>query len=68
MPTEMTDEASRSWWQRRLDDLTRQIEAGEYYVPAEEIASAILFGRPKWGDNPETAGRPSADEESVANR
>ena len=48
----MTDQARHTWWQRRLDDLAREIEAGDYYVPAEEIAAAILFGRPKWGDNP----------------
>lgn len=43
----------RSWWQRRLEDLAEEIRAGSYFVPAEDIAAAILFGRPKWGDNPE---------------
>jgi hypothetical protein len=49
----MTDDARLSWWQRRLDDLSLEIKAGRYFVPAEEIAAAILFGRPKWGDNPD---------------
>lgn len=49
----MNEEMSRSWWQRRLDDLSEEIRAGSYFVPAEDIAAAILFGRPKWGDNPE---------------
>lgn len=50
------EEAHQTWWQTRLDDLARQIEAGEYFVPADEIAAAILFGRPKWGDNPDSVG------------
>jgi predicted transcriptional regulator len=49
----MTEEARLSWWQSRLDRLAREIEAGDYFVPAEEVAAAILFGRPKWGENPE---------------
>jgi hypothetical protein len=52
----MTEETHRSWWQSRLDDLSERIEAGDYFVPAEEIAAAILFGRPKWGENPELIG------------
>ena len=53
---DMREEVHPSWWQARLDGLAREIEAGEYYVPADEIAAAILFGRPKWGKNPETVG------------
>lgn len=59
----MTEEAPRTWWERRLDDLARRIEAGDYFVPAEEIAAAILFGRPKWGDNPELTSETWIDEE-----
>ncbi len=58
MPFLMTEDARRSWWERRLEDLAREIEAGEYFVPAEDIAEAILWGRPKWGDNPELAAEP----------
>ena len=64
----MTDQARHTWWQRRLDDLAREIEAGDYFVPAEEIAAAILFGRPKWGDNPDLVAdtsRWSLDEASA---
>ncbi len=43
---------SVTWWQRRIAELSRLIEAGEYFVPADDVAAAILFGRPKWGDNP----------------
>ena len=50
------EEARPSWWQLRLNDLAREIEAGRYAVPAEEIAAAILFGRPKWGENPDLVG------------
>ncbi len=56
----MTEEARRTWWERRLEDLAREIEAGVYFVPAEDIAEAILFGRPKWGDNPELVAEPAA--------
>lgn len=56
----MTEDARLSWWQRRLDDLAREIKAGRYFVPAEEIAAAILFGRPKWGDNPELVAESAA--------
>ena len=59
MPFLMTEDARRSWWERRLEDLAREIEAGVYFVPAEEIAEAILFGRPKWGDNPELVAEPA---------
>ena len=53
----MTEDVGLSWWQRRLDELAQEIRAGSYFVPAEEIAAAILFGRPKWGENPELAKR-----------
>ncbi len=53
----MTEDVRLSWWQRRLDELAQEIKAGSYFVPAEEIAAAILFGRPKWGDNPELVAK-----------
>lgn len=34
----------------RLAELARLIADGSYQVPAIEIAHAILFGRPKWGN------------------
>lgn len=36
---------------RRITELAARVHAGEYYVPAEEVADAILRGRPKWGEN-----------------
>ncbi len=27
------------------------VARGEYQVPADEVAEAILRGRPKWGEN-----------------
>lgn len=47
---------SNTWWNRRLSDLADRISNGDYWVPAEDIAHAILFGRPKWGDNPVPVG------------
>ena len=35
----------------RLEELTRLIEEGKYFVPAIDIAHAILHGRPKWGNH-----------------
>ena len=35
--------------EERLEELSRLIAEGEYFVPALDIAHAILFGRPKWG-------------------
>jgi len=66
MPLHMTEEARQTWWQRRLDDLSRTIADGEYFVSAEEIAAAILFGRPKWGDDPELVDEPWLTEEYPA--
>jgi hypothetical protein len=48
----MSSEGQTTWWERRLQDLAEQIAAGRYSVPAEDVAAAILFGRPKWGDDP----------------
>ena len=47
---------SRPWRERRIAHLVEQIEAGTYSVPAIDVAHAILFGRPKWGDDPRLAG------------
>ncbi len=41
-----------TWWRRRVADLAHQVKAGTYWVPAEDIAHAMLYGRPKWGDDP----------------
>jgi anti-sigma28 factor (negative regulator of flagellin synthesis) len=35
--------------EERLEELARLIAQGEYFIPAIDIAHAILFGRPKWG-------------------
>ena len=35
--------------QERLEELSRLIAKGEYFVPALDVAHAILHGRPKWG-------------------
>jgi hypothetical protein len=37
--------------QRRIAELAARVYAGDYLVPAEEVADAILRGRPKWGEN-----------------
>lgn len=37
--------------QRRVAELAELVKTGEYHVPAEEVAEAILRGRPKWGEN-----------------
>ena len=34
----------------RLEVLSRLIAEGRYVVPALDIAHAILYGRPKWGN------------------
>ena len=34
----------------RVEELSRLIEEGKYFVPAIDIAHAILHGRPKWGN------------------
>lgn len=41
-----------SWRQRRIMHLARLVAAGRYDVPPVEVAHAILYGRPRWGDNP----------------
>ena len=53
---------SSTWWSRRLVQLSERIADDDYWVPAEDIAHAILFGRPKWGDNPITIGRVQEEE------
>ncbi len=60
---ERTRETAVTWRQRRLVELARAVQAGEYSVPAEEVATAILMGRPKWGDDPQTVDSQSEDEE-----
>ena len=44
--------------QERLEGLALLIGEGSYFVPAIEIANAILFGRPKWGNTVPEPGRP----------
>jgi anti-sigma28 factor (negative regulator of flagellin synthesis) len=34
----------------RIEELARLIAEGKYFVPAIDIAHAILHGRPKWGN------------------
>ena len=58
------EQDSSTWWSRRLAELSERIADNDYWVPAEDIAHAILFGRPKWGDNPITVGR--VQEEDLA--
>lgn len=59
---------STTWWNRRLNDLADRIAAGEYWVDAEDIAHAILFGRPKWGDNPVPVGSIRDPENEIRHR
>jgi hypothetical protein len=47
-----TEEKPMSWRQRRIALLIKRIEAGEYHVPAADVAHAILHGRPRFGENP----------------
>ncbi len=58
----MHEKDPSSWWSRRLADLAERIANNDYFVPAEDIAHAILFGRPKWGENPITVGRVQEEE------
>ena len=47
----LTGDGSRIVSRReRIEELSRLIAEGEYYVPAIDIAHAILHGRPKWGN------------------
>lgn len=59
---------STTWWTRRLSELAERIAADDYWIPAEDIAHAILFGRPKWGDNPIPVGSIRDEELSNAGR
>ncbi len=38
--------------------LAAQVAAGNYSVPSIDVAHAILFGRPKWGEDPVSALNP----------
>lgn len=42
----------------RLEELARLIAEGSYFVPAIDIAHAILYGRPKWGNHVPKPGDP----------
>ena len=44
--------ARDTWRKRRVAHLADQVAAGEYSVAPLDVAHAILFGRPKWGDDP----------------
>jgi hypothetical protein len=49
--------ARQTWRERRVAHLAALVAAGEYSVPPIDVAHAILFGRPKWGDDPLVALR-----------
>ena len=47
----LADDTARTISRReRLEELSRLIAEGKYTVPAIDIAHAILYGRPKWGN------------------
>ena len=46
-------ERTEAYWEarkRRVARLREQVNAGHYHKPAEWVAEAILWGRPKWGE------------------
>ncbi len=50
-----SEKAPTTWRERRVAHLARRVAEGSYDIPAIEVAHAILFGRPRWGDNPQIA-------------
>lgn len=41
-----------TWWRRHVIEITEKVRYGTYWVSAEDIADAMIYGRPKWGDDP----------------
>ncbi len=42
-----------TWRERRIRYLAQQVAEGSYDIAPIEVAHAILFGRPRWGENPQ---------------
>jgi hypothetical protein len=50
-----------TWRERRVLQIAERVAQGDYDVPPIEVAHAILFGRPRWGDNPRMLDRDGID-------
>ena len=53
----MWGDGAMTWRERRLLQIADRVNRGDYDVPPIEVAHAILFGRPRWGDNPRMVDR-----------